>query len=114
APVAEQPVGAGAGGGGRERPPLHRVDVEPAVAVVVQQADAAAHGLGELAQVALAVVERERQPARRGVVDVPRDGRGGRDGLAGGRRLQRRAEPIGDGGGGRRFGGVGARGELPR
>ena len=47
--VAEQPVAVvGRVGPEGEGSALHGVDVEPAVAVVIQQRDPAAHGLGEL------------------------------------------------------------------
>ena len=68
-------------GSGAKRPPLDAIDVEPAVAVVVEQADAAGHGLGELAERGLAVVEGEAQAGGLGVV-----GEGGRVGPAGASR----------------------------
>ncbi len=50
ASVAEQAVAAGRSGGiGRENTALDDVDVEPTIAVVVQQAHASRCGLGELA-----------------------------------------------------------------
>ena len=58
-------------GARRERaPPGTQVDVEPAVAVVVEHRDAAGGRLGELAERRPAVLERERRrPSGRGVVD---------------------------------------------
>ena len=62
----------GCGRGGRrtaegpargERSPLDGVDVEPAVAVEVEDGHAAAHGLGELVEVAVPVVEGEDEAA---------------------------------------------------
>ena len=52
AAVAEQPVAASEAGriGAGNGPPWTSVDVEPAVAVVVEQADAAAHRLGKLTE----------------------------------------------------------------
>src|SRR5262249_59511125 len=77
AAIAEQAVGAGrAGRLGREGPALHRVDVEPAVAVVVEQAEASRHRLGELPPSGSAVVEKEPQPRNLGVVHA--GGRGDR------------------------------------
>ena len=56
-----------------KRPALHGVDVEPAVAVEVQECHAAAHGLGEMAVLALTVVEREHKAPRLGLVAELRD-----------------------------------------
>ena len=50
AAVAEEAVAEGSGArAGRERSALDGVDVEPSVAVEVEDGHAAAHGLGELA-----------------------------------------------------------------
>ena len=69
AAVAEQPVaGRRSAGIGRESTALDDVDVEPAVAVVVQQADAAGRGLGKLPERRPAVIEDEPQARGRGVV----------------------------------------------
>ena len=62
---------SGDSGLGRELALPGRVDVEPAVAVVVEQADPAAHGLGDLVESLEPVVEREAQAGRLGVVDEP-------------------------------------------
>src|SRR4029077_8972371 len=48
--------------------PLYGVDVEPAVTVEIEQGHAAAHGLGELVEVAAPVVEGEDDAPAVGVV----------------------------------------------
>ena len=105
AAVAEQPVPrARAGRVGGEGPPLDGEDVEPAVAVEVDQANAAGGRLRELELRRPAVLESEPQARRRGIVDE-RDGRAGRVGGAGRpggtgrpRRAgrQQRRQPIGE------------------
>src|SRR5262249_27674258 len=85
---------------GREVTALDEVDVEPAVAVEVEQADAPAGRLGELVDGRLAVVEDERQSGRRGV--VAEFGRGAPRRVGGLRhrsmgRAQFRGEQVGEG-----------------
>ncbi len=65
---------------GRKRPPLHAKDIEPAVAVEVEQADSAAHRLGEVAGLGPSIVVDEPEPDRLGVVGEVSgdDGRGWR------------------------------------
>ena len=53
------------------RSPLDAIDVEPAIAVVVQHRQATADRLGEESAVGLAVVEAENQAGRRGIVNEP-------------------------------------------
>ena len=129
--VAEQPVLVGEPRRRwREDAPLDRVDVEPAVAVEVEQGDAAAHRLGELTGGRPAVVVGEDQARRLGVVGEPgdhqalsRDPRSrawrGEDvghqpghGPGGGRFPRRRVE-SGEGRRRRGVGGVPGRGEGP-
>src|SRR5439155_16953654 len=76
-PVAEEAV-AGARGlrVGGERSALDAVDIEPAVAVVVEKADAPAHGLRNLPRGGRAVVEAETEAGGLGVI---REGRRGRE-----------------------------------
>ena len=62
AAVAEQAVAPGwLSRIGGESAPLHEIDIEPAVAVVVDQADAASGELGELVDTRLAVLVDERE-----------------------------------------------------
>src|SRR5262249_25658453 len=61
---------------GREQAALDEIDVEPAVAVIVEQADAPAHGLRDLPGGGRAVVESETEPGGLGVVGEGRRGRG--------------------------------------
>ena len=73
AQVAEQAIAVGDLGlttahRGRERPPLEAVDVQPPVAVIVEEADATAHGLRELSSRGPTVVVGEVEPHRLGVV----------------------------------------------
>ncbi len=75
APVAEQPVAVFRGlVWRRERPPLHDVDVEPAVAVEIEQPDAAAHGFRRrwVLGVAMTVVVHKPQAGSLGVIDKSR------------------------------------------
>ena len=83
APVAEEPVArVESCGAGRETSALDAVDVEPAVAVVVEQADAAAGHLGELVDRRGAVVLDEAgESGGRGVVVEPGDRAACRAGL---------------------------------
>ena len=60
---------------GRKRAALDEIDVKPAVAIVVEQADAPAHRLGNLASGGRAVVEAETEPGDLGVVGEDRWGR---------------------------------------
>src|SRR3954452_554254 len=61
-PVTEQPIARRrATGIGGESPPLYEVDVEPAVAVVVDQPATAARRLGELREGGGAVIESVRR-----------------------------------------------------
>ena len=75
AAVAKEPIAGGRWCGSRatgrvvERPSLDAIDVEPAVAVEVEQAHAARHRLGEQVLRGLAVVEDEAEAGRLGVVD---------------------------------------------
>ncbi len=72
---------------GRKRPPLNGVNVEPSVAVEVEERHAPAHGLGELAQFAASVIENEGDAALLGVVGEDGDAQGpGNVGLSARRR----------------------------
>src|SRR5262249_9946313 len=74
APIAEEAVAEGPGRGtGRERAALDEVHVQPAVAIVVEQADPTAGYLGELTLRRGAVVEGEAEPGRLGIVAEDRD-----------------------------------------
>src|SRR5262249_10285151 len=68
--VAEEPVSVrrALAGGGRELAALDGVDVEEAVAGEVDQAEAAAHRLGEAAEGRLVVIVDEPEAGRLGVV----------------------------------------------
>src|SRR5439155_15708037 len=68
--VAEQPVAGrwGVGAGGKPAA-LDGIDVEEAVAVVVEQADPTAHGLGELMNGGAAVLEDEEEAGGCRLVD---------------------------------------------
>ena len=72
APVAEQPVALLAVGAKRDRrregAALDDVDVEPAVAVVIEQPDASRGRLGELPAGRAAIVEGEAQARGLGVI----------------------------------------------
>ena len=111
AAVAEQAVAVGERScRRRERPALDDIDVEPAVAVVVEQADAAAHRLGELSRRSGPVVEDEPQPSSLRVVAegwgwpsvVQRLARGGRAGLLQIGEQATQGVGLGQKGGGRR------------
>ncbi len=77
APITKQPVSFGLGGGevGRKGTGLCQVNVEPAVAVVVEEPDPAGRGLGHVANVRDAVVEGETKARGLGIVDEARDPR---------------------------------------
>ncbi len=86
---------------------MHEVDVEPAVAVVVEQADAAGRRLGNLALGGAAVVEDEIQARRFGIIDesgndpLRADRRGGGPGQRGGRVVEHVGERLAGVGGAR-------------
>ncbi len=81
AAVAEEAVTEGERGAVRrgERSPLNGVNVEPTIAVEVEERHAAAHGLGELAEVAAPVVEGEGEAPSLGVVGEGGDAHGAGD-----------------------------------
>src|SRR5262249_38867623 len=73
--VAEQAGSAATAGRlGRGGPALHHVDVEPAVAVVVEEGDAARPGFGGLPPGGWAVCANEPQPPAPSIVDEARWG----------------------------------------
>ena len=65
---------------GREPAPLHEIDIEPAVAVIIDEADTAAGELGELVDARLPVLVDERESGGLGI--IAELGRGGIDRLS--------------------------------
>ena len=69
--------------GGRKRPPLNRIDVEPSIAVEVEKCHTTAHRLGELSEVGAPVIEGECETPPLGVLGEGGDAQGELDvGLA--------------------------------
>ena len=98
---------------GRERPSLDGVDVEPAVAVVVEQAHAAAHRLGDLSLLAGAGIVAEAEADGLGVVGEGRGGAGRGGGRPSAGRVGGGAEVGEDLGAGRGASSVGLRPRQP-
>ncbi len=95
AAVPEQAVAAFGGClSGGERAALDGVDVEPAVTVVVDQADAAAHGFGQALQGGCVAVVHEGETGRMGLIHKVRHVTPGRLGL-GRLRPGSRGEQVG-------------------
>ena len=80
APVPKEPIAGGRWCGSRaagrvgERSSLHAIDVEPAVAVEVDQAHSSRHRLGEQVLHGVAALELKAEAGRLGVVDEIRHG----------------------------------------
>ena len=55
--------------GGRQRPSLHAINIEPAVAVKVDQAHSSRHCLGDQVLLGVAALELKAEAGRLGVVD---------------------------------------------
>ena len=108
AAIVEEAVAVGGPArAGRERASLGGVDVEPAVAVVVEQAQARAHRLGDLSLLAGAGIVAEAEADGLGVVGEGRGGSGRGGGRPGAGRVGGGAEVGEDLGAGRGASAVG-------